>query len=88
VHPNLARKANVIRQVGFHSQTIALELAHFAGIACEHLYAASRAARVSTTAMKNVYSASSKTSTSFLPSGPSISCVPVAVVASILGIVI
>ena len=54
VHPNLTRKANVIRQFGFHSQTIALELSHFTGIAGQHFDAARRAARVAATAVKYI----------------------------------
>jgi len=50
----LTRQPNVISEVGFHRQTVALKLAHLARVASENFNPAGSATRVATAAVKNV----------------------------------
>jgi len=54
MNANLAGEAHVISQFSLHSETIALEFAHFTGLASENFNTASGAASVATTAMQDV----------------------------------
>jgi hypothetical protein len=54
MNANLTGEAYVVREISFHGQAIALELAHRARIAGENFDTARGAASVAATAMENV----------------------------------
>jgi hypothetical protein len=54
VNANLAREANVIGELRFHSETIALKFTHLPWIAGENLDAAGGATSIATTAVQDV----------------------------------
>ena len=67
VDANLARESNVRRELGFNSEPIAFEIAHFARLALKDLDAASSATRIATATVKNVDTSIFQRQDEFLP---------------------
>jgi hypothetical protein len=54
INTNLARQAHVVGQLGFHRQTVALELAHLTRVSLKNLNAASGATGITAAAVENI----------------------------------